>query len=500
MITDAQVRRLMKRIHSGDTLVLAAAKADLDEKTARKYQRSGKLPSQVKVPHTWRTRPDSFDEVWPELERALERNPGLQAKTLFQYLQRQHPGQFQDGQVRTLQRRIKSWRAIEGPAKEVYFPQQHEPGQLSQSDFTDMSQLGVTLQRQPFEHLIYHFTLTYSNWEAVMICFSESLEALSGGLQQALWTLGGVPGAHQTDCLSAAVHKLEHPEEFTDRYHALLRHYGLQPRKTNPRRPNENGDIEQRHRRFIEAVDQALMLRGHRDFDDQAAYAAFLDTIAQQLNAGRQKRLAEEVALLQPLPARRVDDFTRLDVRVSRFSTISVRANTYSVHSRLIGETVRVHLYAERLEIHYAQRRVDGMPRLRGKGRHRIQYRHIIDWLVRKPGAFAQYRYRDDLFPTTRFRIAYDALCGGHTTLEASREYLQILDLAAHESETRVDAILERLLGTEAVLSAKKIEELLACAADDRPLTARIQIAPVDLTRYDHLIPSYRAAALAVTP
>ena len=169
------------------------------------------------------------------------------------------------------------------------------------------------------------------------------------------------------------------------------------------------------------------------------------------------------------MPSQRPDDCTRLDVRVSRFSTIYVRANTYSVHSRLIGETARVLVYAERLEIYYAQRRIDPFPRLRGKGRHRIQSRHIIDWLVRKPGAFAQYRYRDDLFPTTRFRIAYDALCARHTTLEASRQYLQILELAAHESETRVDAILERLLGTDEVLSAEKIEALLSSAAAVTP-------------------------------
>lgn len=500
MVTDAQVRRLMTQIRSGDPVAVAAAKAGMDEKTARKYRRSGKVPSQVKVPHTWRNRPDAFERVWPEIEQALQVNPGLQAKTLFQHLQRQYPGEFQDVQLRTLQRRIKGWRAVEGPAKEVFFPQRHEPGALSQSDFTDMTRLGVTLQRDPFEHLIYHFTLTYSNWEAVKICFSESLEALSGGLQQALWTLGGVPQAHQTDCLSAAVHKLEHPEDFTEPYDALMRHYGVQPRKTNPHSPNENGDIEQRHRRFIEAVDQALMLRGHRDFDDQAAYAAFLDSIVEQLNTGRQKRLAEERPLLQPLPAQRLDDCTRLDVRVSRFSTLSVRANTYSVHSRLIGEMVRVHLYADRLEIHYAQRRVDGFPRLRGKGRHRIQYRHIIDWLVRKPGAFAQYRYRDDLFPTTRFRIAYDALCARHTPLEANRAYLQILELAAYKSETRVDAILEQLLGTEAPLSADGVKVLLATATEERPLTARVQIAPVDLTLYDQLIPSYRVAGQAVTP
>ena len=201
MVTDAQVRRLMKLIPSEDTLALAAAKAGMDEKTARKYRRAGRLPSQLTAKHTWRNRPDAFEQVWPDLEQALKLNPGLEAKTLFQYLQRQHPGQFQDGQLRTLQRRIKTWRALEGPAKEVFFPQRHEPGQLCQSDFTNPSWLGVTIQGQPFEHLLYHFALTYSNWEAVMIDFAESFEALSAGLQHALWTLGGVPGWHQTDCL-----------------------------------------------------------------------------------------------------------------------------------------------------------------------------------------------------------------------------------------------------------------------------------------------------------
>ena len=428
------------------------------------------------------------------LEGMLGINSGLEAKTLFEHLQREHPGRFQDGELRTLQRRVKVWRALKGPAREVFFPQDHEPGELSQSDFTDMGDLGVAIQGHPFKHLVYHFVMTYSNWETVTICFSESFESLSTGLQNALWELGGVPRAQQTDCLTAAVHKLEHPEDFTDRYDGLMRHYGLEPRKTNPSSPHENGDVEQRHFRFYRAVDQALMLRGHRDFDSRSDYDAFLRKTLKQLNAGRRARLDEELSVLRPLPAQRTEDYKRVDVRVSRFSTIHVLANSYSVHSRLIGERVRVHLYAEHLDVHYAQRHLERIPRLRGKGHHRIQYRHVIDWLVRKPGAFAHYRYREDLFPTTRFRMAYDTLCDHHVPSQASRQYLQILHLAAQESETLVDATLGRILGTDETLSAQRVEALVHESAGSDSLCAAVSVvvAAVDLHEYDSLLPSHQ--------
>jgi hypothetical protein len=499
MVTDEQVRRLMELIQIEDTLAMAAAKAGMDEKTARKYRRSGRLPSQTRAAHTWRTRLDAFEAAWPALKQMLKLNPGLEAKTLFQYLQRTEPGRYADGQLRTLQRRVKIWKALEGPAKEVFFPQQHHPGQRSQSDFTDMSGLGVTIQGQPFDHLVHHFVLTYSNWETGTICFSESFEALSAGVQDALWELGGVPETHQTDCLSAAVHKLDHPEQFTERYRALMAHYGLEPRRTNPHSPNENGDVEQSHHRLYRAMDQSLMLRGRRDFDARPEYEAFMRQVFAQLNAGRQERFAEEVAILRRLPPQRTEDYTRKPVRVSRFSTISVGHNTYSVHSRLIHERVDVRLYADHLEVYYAQTQVECMPRLRGKGGHRIEYRHIIDWLVRKPGAFPNYRYRDDLFPTTRFRMAYDELCGHHSESEAVREYLQLLDLAAHTSEDRVEAALTHLLDTQEPLSAARVEALVEAAQEPpgRGAALSVTVAPVDLRIYDSLLstPSEAEAA-----
>ncbi|MCP4761581.1 MAG: transposase family protein, partial [archaeon] len=188
------------------TMAIAAAKAGMDEKKARKYLKNGQLPSQCKSEHTWCTRSDPFDQEWEEIKEKLDINPGLEAKTLFEALQREKPGKFSDGQLRTLQRRIKVWRATKGPPKEVFFPQQHYPGQLCASDFTDMNKLGITIEGLPFKHLIYHFVLTYSNWETGTICFSESYESLSEGFQNALWELGGVPQRHRTDRLSAAVH------------------------------------------------------------------------------------------------------------------------------------------------------------------------------------------------------------------------------------------------------------------------------------------------------
>lgn len=487
MVTDQQVRRLWKLVKSEKTMATAAAKAGMDEKTARKYRDLGKLPSEVKAEHSWRTRKDPFAEVWDDVRAKLVINPGLEAKTLFVDLQRRYPGRFADGQLRTLQRRVKAWRALEGPPKEVFFAQVYRPGELAQSDFTVMDELEVTIQGQPFAHLLYHFVLPYSNWETGLICFSESFESLSKGLQNALWELGGVPRQHRTDRLSTAVQKTGHPEEFTRRYAALLRHYGITGRKIQRAAPNENGDVEQRHHRFKRALDQALMLRGSRDFASREAYSAFLGKVFDQLNAGRQDRLAEEMQALKQLPQQRLEACKRLQVRVSPGSTISVDRNIYSVNSRLIGEQVRVRLYAEHLEVWYAQRRVERLPRLRGRGKHRIAYRHVIDWLVRKPGAFENYRYREDLFPTSRFRMAYDALRKRHTPGRASKEYLQILYQAARESETAVEGALQLLIERGEPITAQTVQDMVR--DDQRPADpVEIAIAPVDLAAYDAVL------------
>jgi len=486
MVTDEQVRRLMSLMKKGKSLATAAAKAGMDEKTARKYRRLGKLPSEARSQRTWRTREDPFEGVWPEIRGKLEVNPSLEAKTLFEYLVRRYPGRFGEGQLRTLQRRIKRWRALAGPAKEVFFPQVHRPGELCQSDFTWMSELGVRIAGQPFNHLFYHFTLPYSNWETGRECVSESFESVSEGLQAALWELGGVPRAHRTDRMSTAVKNTRDPDAFTDRYGALLRHYGMEGRKTNAASPHENGDIEARHHRFKRAVEQALMLRGSRDFESRAGYEGFLRGVLGDLNRPRRERFGEEVRALRRLPAAGLASCKRQRVRVRPSSTIVVDRNTYSVNSRLIGETVEVRLYAERLELWYAQRRVETMARLRGRGKHRVDYRHIIAWLVRKPGAFENYLYRDDLFPTSRFRMAYDWLRRHHPH-GAVKEYIAILELAAREGEGAVDEALRSLITHGRELRFKATEQEFRSRSEPEGVR-EIVIDPVDLRAYDALL------------
>ena len=273
-----------------------------------------------------------------------------------------------------------------------------------------MNDLHVTLAGRPFDHMVYHLVLTYSNWETATICFSESFESLSQGLQNALWELGGVPQMHRTDRLSAAVNNLGDRDLFQQRYRALLAHYGLQAQAINARKAHENGDVEQSHNRFKTAVDQALMLRGSRDFEDQENYERFLRELLAQRNSGRTERFGEDRSELRGLPARRVDAWRRCPARVTQGSTIRIGYNTYSVPSRLIGEKVDVHIKMECLEVWHGSVLVERVPRLRGRNQHEINYRHVIDWLVRKPGAFAGYRYQDAMFPTSRFRRAYDAL------------------------------------------------------------------------------------------
>jgi hypothetical protein len=209
MKKDAEVLLYMKERHKGTTKQVAAARAGMSERTARKYERAGKLPSQLKRPRTWRTRVNPFEEDWPWVVQQLERDPALQATTLFALLCVQHPGHYRSTQVRTLQRQIREWKALHGPEQEVMFEQVHTPGERMQSDFTHMDDLGVTLAGSDFPHLLFHSVLTYSNVEAVGLCFGETFEALAEGIEYALWQFGGVPLQHRTDHLSAAVRQLQ---------------------------------------------------------------------------------------------------------------------------------------------------------------------------------------------------------------------------------------------------------------------------------------------------
>ena len=273
MVTDQQVRRLFVMKNRHKHLYQAADAAGMSCKTARKYLKHGKLPSQCRVEHIWTTRQDPFADDWGFVEQILkDTQASLEAKTIFEPLQRTYPGKYHHGQLRTFQRHIKVWKALQGPSKEIFFSQLYHPGQWACSDFTSMNKLNITIARQPFEHLFYHFVLCYSNWQAGRICFSESFESLSLGIQDALWTLGAVPFYHRTDNLTSAVNKVGHPDVFTAKYRALASHYGFESSKTNPASPHENGDVEKSNDLFKKAVNPSLIIRGSRDFESVDDY------------------------------------------------------------------------------------------------------------------------------------------------------------------------------------------------------------------------------------
>lgn len=470
----------MKELHEGETLERAALKSGMSENTARRY-RDGASAKGAREPRTYRTRPDPFEAVWPEVERMLEAAPGLESKTIFELLLERPGNTFTDGQLRTLQRKIRQWRAAHGPHKEVMFPQQHRPGEYGQSDFTSMNDLEITIGGEMFDHLIYHFVLPYSQWETGMICFSESFETLIAGFQMAVAELGRVPHRHRTDNLSAATHDLRDGRRaFNERYLGAMAHYGVEADRNTPGRAHENGSVEQAHYRFKRAVEQALLVRGTRDFADRGSYESFLRGIFAARNK-RRTNLGDDLRGMKELPPMRIEDFRRERVMVTRFSTVRAAENTYSVSSRLIGEEVDLRLYAETIEVWHGQRLMATMERQRGRGNVAIDYRHVIWSLVRKPGAFARYRYREALFPTLTFRRAYDDLVE-RLGSSADLEYVRILHLAASTSETGVEVALAGLLARGEL---RDYAQVRAAAAPEPVEVPSCTIEPPDLNAYD---------------
>lgn len=475
-----QVRSLMKDLGEGKPLCVAATRSGMTEKTARKYRDLGGV--RERAGRTYRTRKDPFGAVWPEVEQLLEGAPGLEAQTIFETLRQREDMVFGDGQLRTLQRRIRRWRASRGPEKEVMFPQEHRPGEAGQSDFTEMGDIRVTIGGERFDHLLYHFVLPYSNWETASICFTESFESLVAGFQGAVWEMGRVPKKHRTDNLSAATHELRGGgRSFNERYSAVLKHYGVEADRNSPGRGHENGDVEQGHHRLKRAAEQALLLRGRRDFENRSEYEVFLRKVIEGRNRGRRERYVEELEKMGPLPLTRLSEHRTEQVGVSVFSTIRVGRNTYSVPSRLIGERVEVRLYSERVEVFYAGERACEMERLRGESNARIDYRHVIFSLVRKPGAFARYRYRESLFPTMAFRGAFDALAE-RLGEKADLAYVRILHLAATTTEAGVEKVLATLVEQGELTGWEDVRDRVR--PDVSPVPS-CQIPLVDLRTYD---------------
>lgn len=487
-ITDQQVK-IYKQMKGRVTQEVAAARAGISIRSARRIDKSQTLPSQKKERH-WRTREDPLAGVWEqELEPLLAAEPGLQAKTMLEELQRRYGQEtYGDGLLRTLQRRIRAWRALKGDELEVFFAQDNPPGRLGLSDFTVADELGVTLAGEEFNHRIYQFALAFSGWRhAEPILGGESFESLSQGLQNALWALGGVPQISRTDSLSAAFNNLAEREELTKRYKQLCEHYGMEPTRNNLGQSHENGAIESRQGTLKNALEQALLLRGHRDFDSFEQYRQFVGEVVSRMNRRIQSKLVQERQALKPLPPRRTSEYEEVEARVTKYGTASVKRILYSVPSRLIGRALKFRIYSDRIEGWDGGVRVFEGPRgsydpdsRRGK---LIDYRHLIGSLHKKPGAFANWALRDHIFPRTEYRQMWDYLCERLSKKDASKQMVGLLYLAAKGAcEVQLAHVLTELMMHKKLPDLKALEDQFAPRETEMP---NIEVKLPTLDSYD---------------
>lgn len=491
-VTDHQMRLYMK-LRQTDPVAIAAAKSGTSPATAYRIEKDPRLPSQKKAARG-RRRTDPLEDIFDrDVVPLLERAPGIRAVAVYEEMLRLHPT-LHPGVRRTLERRISSWKALYGPDREVIFRQTHEPGRLGQSDFTDMTSLGVTVARQPLDHRLFHFRLVWSGYEhGHVILGGESYVALAEGLQNALWSLGGAPANHRTDSLSAAFRNLEKDarDDLTKRYDQLCEHYGMTPTRNNRGVAHENGSIESSHGHLKRAVEDALLMRGSRDFEDLGAYRRFIDEIVGRTNARNAKRIDAERAALKALPPRRTTDYEEVPVRVTSTGGFVLRRVFYSVPSRLIGFRLRARLYDDRVEVYNggthlltAQR---GRACAKGLRDHVVDYRHVIQSLRKKPMALLGLIYRDQIFPRDAYRRMFDFMLETTSERQACRTAVELLAMA-HERccEAEIASILDTDLEQKIIPDIAALRDLFAPDPESMP-QVEVRLAPLSL--YESLMP-----------
>jgi len=503
--TDQQMRLYMElRRHHPQRI--AAAKTGISERTGRRIEGDPRLPSQKAAERPLRRQvTDPLGGLWEsDILPLLTVRPGLRPVTVLEEMLRRHPDRDWSRLRRTLERRVRAWCAEHGAAREVIFRQDHPPGQQGLSDFTDMADLGIRIAGETLAHRLYHFVLAYSAWEhAEVVLGGESYTALACGLQNALWSLGGVPAEHRSDSLSAAFRNLDQnaAEDQTRRYEALCAHYGMTPTRNNRGVAHENGAIESQHGHLKRVVAQALLLRGSTDFDSLAAYRDWIADLIGRRNARREKLVGIERAELGRLPPRRTTDHDEVSVRVTSSSGFILRKVFYTVPSRLIGYRLNLRIYDDRLDCFVGQSLVLTLPRGRPPGDGRriqvVDYRHVIHSLRCKPMALLHLVYRDALFPRPAYRTAWERLIGAREPRIACRTMVDLLALA-HER------------GCEAELAAALVEQMQDGGLPDpaplrarfAPIPTRLPVVAVNLpsiASYDALLPAMTATACATT-
>jgi len=470
----------------------AAAKAGFSKASAYRIEGDCRPPSQKKKTPRGRRRSDPLGQYWDaEIVPILKAAPGIRVIGVLDELRRRHHD-LNPNIRRTLERRINAWRALNGPEQDVIFRQQHEPGRLGLSDFTDVSALGITIAGEPLDHRLYHFRLAFSGFEhAHVVLGGESFVALAEGLQNALWALGGVPREHRSDSLSAAFRNLaaDAREDLTQRYAGLMGHYGMAPTRNNAGIAHENGSIESAHGHLKRALEDALLLRGTREFASLDAYRAFVDEIVGRRNANLAKPIALEKEALAPLPKGRTTDFEEKVIPVTSSGGFILRRVFYTVPSRLIGHRLRVRIFDDRLECFLGVTPVvtlrRGRPVSERQGGHVVDYRHVIHALRRKPMALLNLVYRDQLFPRAAYKRLFETLREHGDDRRACKVTVELLALA---HERACEAELAEVIAMD--LDAGQLPDLAALRDRFRPEAASIprvavKLAPLDV--YDEL-------------
>jgi hypothetical protein len=490
-VTDHQMRLYMT-FRQTDGPAIAAAKASMSPATAYRFERDHRLPSSIDKVRT-RRRPDPLADFFDaEVVPMLKAAPGLRAVAIFEEMQRRHP-HLPSGARRTLERRIRSWRAKHGADQEVIFRQIHEAGRMGLSDFTDMADLSVTIAGERLDHRLYHFRLVYSGFEhAHVILGGESYVALAEGLQNALWALGGAPREHRSDSLSAAFRNLtrEARDDLTRRYDALCAHYGMDPTRNNRGVAHENGAIESSHGHLKKAVKDALLMRGLNEFADLTSYRRFIDEIVSRKNAHNTKRIEAERQVLQLLPGQRTRDYEETIVTVTSSGGFTLRKVFYTVPSRLIGHRLRVRLYDDRLDLFIGGTALMTLTRGRvpgnGKHAHVVDYRHVIHALRRKPMALLNLVYREQLFPRDAYRRTFDRLLEKLPEKSACRLMVDLLALA---HDRGCEAELASMLADD--LAANQLPDMAALRerfAPDPAALPEVVVHLAPLSSYEELL------------
>lgn len=485
MINQQQLTRLVTEFKREGNLGMSAMKAGMDLKTARKYVKLGVVALAARGPRTWRTRADPLGAAWGRAQEYLRAAPELEATALFERLLWTEGDALKEGQLRTFQRRVRQWRLEHGPEPEVIFAQEHRPGEVMQVDWTHAKELEVSIAGQPLDHLLCHAVLPYSNWQWATRCQSESLLSVRQGLQAALHRLGKVPGQLQIDNSSAATHQISAggKREFNAEFLSLVAHYGLVPRTIGIGCPNQNGDVESHNGHLKRRLTQHLLLRGYRDFASEADYDQFLAGVLVQANGRRREKVAEELLVMRELPPTRLSDYDEVDCRVTSHSTIRVKQVTYSVPARFIGRRLRARVTEQRVDVYHGPEPVAELTRSTGR-RAVIDYRHVIQALLRKPGAFARYRHREELFPDATYRAAYDKLVRDHGQRPGELEYLRLLKLTAELGVSAVSGLLSELVGEASPPWRTESVRQFLCPS---PVVTQVEPA-VDLAVYDALL------------